>query len=58
MDTIQLPRDFKEFLSLLNSKGVEYLIVGGYAVGFHGTPRTTGDIDIWIAANPINVWRG
>lgn len=47
MDTIQLPPDFKEFLRLLNSTGVRYLVVGGYAVGFHGHPRTTGDMDIW-----------
>lgn len=32
----QLPDDFKEFLRVLNSNGVEYLFVGGYAVGFHG----------------------
>lgn len=36
---IELPKDFKEFLQLLNSKKIEYLIVGGYAVGFHGYPE-------------------
>lgn len=46
---IELPKDFKEFLQLLNSKKVEYLIVGGYAVGYHGFPRATGDLDIWIS---------
>jgi len=51
---IEFPRDFKEFLKLLNSKGIEYLIIGGYAVGFHGYPRATGDMDVWIAANEIN----
>ncbi len=50
----QLPPDFKEFLRLLNSKEVEYLIVGGYAVGYYGFPRATGDIDIWIAISATN----
>lgn len=49
MATTRLPRDFKELLKLLNSAQVEYLIVGGYAVAFHGHPRATGDLDIWIA---------
>jgi predicted nucleotidyltransferase len=54
MATIHLPRDFKEFLQLLNSRGVEYLVVGGFAVGFHGYPRATADIDIWIAPTEAN----
>jgi hypothetical protein len=54
MDKLPLPRDFKDFLQLLNSAGVEYLLVGGYAVGVHGYPRTTGDLDIWVAANSTN----
>jgi predicted nucleotidyltransferase len=53
-DMIRLPNDFKEFLRLLNSNGVEYMLVGGYAVGFHGYPRTTGDMDIWVATNARN----
>ncbi len=40
--------DFKEFLQLLNDHGVEYMLVGGYAVGFYGYPRYTGDLDIWV----------
>ena len=51
---IQLPQDFKEFLQLLNSKKIEYLVIGGYAVAFHGHPRATGDIDIWIAISKDN----
>jgi len=51
---IHLPRDFKEFLQLLRLKGIEYLIVGGYAVAFHGYPRATGDMDIWIAIHENN----
>lgn len=57
MDTIRLPSDFKEFLRLLNSHDVEYLLIGGIAVAFHGYPRTTGDMDIWIAATPPNAQR-
>ncbi len=44
-----LPKDFKEFLKLLNIHKVEYLLIGGYAVGYYGYPRTTADIDVWIA---------
>jgi len=51
---IHLPQDFKELLQLLNSKQIEYLIVGGYAVAFYGYPRTTGDMDIWIAISQNN----
>lgn len=39
--------EFKEFLRLLEEEGVRYLIVGGYAVAYHGHPRYTGDLDIW-----------
>ena len=48
---IEFPRDFKEFLQLLNLKKIEYLVIGGYAVGYYGYPRATGDLDIWIAIN-------
>ena len=51
---LPLPQDFKEFLVLLNSEKIEYLLVGGYAVSFHGYPRPTGDLDIWVAMNPDN----
>lgn len=50
----QLSDDFKEFLQLLNSEKIEYLIVGGYAVSYYGYPRPTGDLDIWIAIHPEN----
>lgn len=43
-----LTQDFKEFIALLNGNNVRYLIVGGYAVAFHGHPRYTKDLDIWI----------
>lgn len=54
MDMIHLPPDFKEFFQLLNSVKVDYLLVGGYAVVYHGYSQATGDIDIWIATNPEN----
>ena len=54
---IELPLDFKEFLKLLNEKSVRYLLIGGYAVGYHGYPRATNDMDIWIAVHPDNAAR-
>ena len=54
MAVLQLPPDFEKFSRLLNARSVEYLIVGGYAVAIHGYPRTTGDLDIWIAVGPEN----
>jgi predicted nucleotidyltransferase len=54
MATILLPPDFKEFLKLLNSRDVEYLLIGGYAVNYYGYPRATADLDIWIAIDPLN----
>lgn len=49
-----LPNDFKEFLKLLNASRIKYLVVGGYAVGYHGYPRATNDLDIWVAISPEN----
>jgi hypothetical protein len=46
--------DFKEFFQLLNENDAQYLIVGGYAVAFHGHPRYTKDIDVWILTDPEN----
>ena len=54
---IELPLDFKEFLKLLNGNGVQYLLIGGYAVAYYGYPRATSDIDVWIAVNPENAKR-
>jgi phage replication-related protein YjqB (UPF0714/DUF867 family) len=51
-----LPRDFKEFLKSLQSNGVEYLLIGGYAVNLHGYVRAN-DLDIWINVNPENAAR-
>jgi hypothetical protein len=54
MATIRLPPDFKEFLKLLKESNVRYLLIGGYAVNYHGYVRATGDMDIWIAIHPDN----
>jgi predicted nucleotidyltransferase len=54
MATTRLPADFRDFLRLLNSRQVEYLLIGGYAVCYHGYYRNTVDIDFWIAVNPEN----
>ena len=43
-----LNQDFKEFIESLNDNNVRYLIIGGYAVAFHGHPRYTKDLDVWI----------
>ena len=44
----------KQLLLALNSNNVQYLIVGGYAVNYHGYRRTTGDIDLWIKPSDAN----
>ena len=49
-----LNRHFLEFIELLEEQNVRYLLVGGYAVGFHGFPRYTGDLDIYIAISEQN----
>jgi len=50
-------RDFRELLELFNDRHVEYLIVGGYALAFHGAPRFTGDLDIFVKAEASNANR-
>lgn len=51
---MKLQKDLREFIELLNSHNVRYLIVGGHAVAYHGYPRTTGDIDFFIEASEEN----
>ena len=48
-------QDFKEFLQLLNENKVQYLVIGGYAVAFHGHPRYTKNIDIWLLPETKNI---
>jgi hypothetical protein len=54
---VKLEKDLREFIESLNSKRVEFIVVGGHAVAFHGHPRYTGDIDIFIRQSPENVLR-
>jgi len=54
---LELPPDFKELLESLNANGVRYMVVGGYAVGFHGYGRSTNDIDIFVANDQTNAER-
>lgn len=57
MEQMQFPPDFSEFLRLLNTHGVEYLLVGGFAVAIHGYPRATADLDVWVARTSENAGR-
>ena len=57
MATTRLAPDFKEFLLLLRSAKIEYLLIGGYAVGHYGFPRATVDLDIWVANHNENASR-
>lgn len=52
---MELEKDFKEFIELLNEHKVKYLVIGGYAVNFHGYPRYTKDIDFWLWMNEKNI---
>jgi hypothetical protein len=49
--------DFKEFIQSLNNNQVRYLVIGGYAVAFHGYPRYTKDMDIWLEMTSENADR-
>jgi Nucleotidyl transferase of unknown function (DUF2204) len=49
-----LQKDLRAFIELLNSSGVEYVVVGGFALAFHGRPRYTGDIDFLIRSTEEN----
>ncbi len=51
---ILIPKDFREFLKLLRTNEVEYLLIGGYAVGFYGYARPTADLDVWVARSRRN----
>ena len=51
---MEVQEDFKELLELFNVHKVKYLIVGGYALAYHGAPRYTGDIDIFVKPDTEN----
>jgi Aminoglycoside-2''-adenylyltransferase len=54
---MEVQKDFRELLELFTTHNVEYMIVGGYALAFHGAPRYTGDLDIFIRPDAINARR-
>jgi len=54
---MEVQKDFKEFLALLNEHEVKFIIVGGYALAYHGAPRFTGDIDVFIKSDKENAER-
>jgi len=54
---MEIRTDFKELLELFNRHRVEYLVVGGYALAFHGAPRVTGDIDLFVRPTSENAER-
>jgi hypothetical protein len=54
---MEVQEDFREFLELLNAHEVQFLIVGGYALAFHGAPRFTGDIDVFVKPDNANAKR-
>jgi hypothetical protein len=54
---MEVQQDFKDLLALFNEHKIEYMIVGAYALAFHGAPRYTGDIDILVKPNPLNAER-
>ena len=49
-----LNKDFREFIESLNSNKVKYLVLGGYAIAFHGHPRYTKDLDVWLESSEEN----
>lgn len=55
--TPTLPTDFRDMLSALSDAGAEYLVVGAHALAVHGTPRATGDLDVWVCADGENAER-
>ncbi len=52
---MEIDKDFREFIELLNAHEVKYLVIGGYAVNFHGYPRYTKDIDFWLWMTSANI---
>lgn len=54
---MEIQKDFKELLELFNAHKVEYIVIGGYALAFHGAPRFTGDIDLLVRPDVKNAQR-
>jgi hypothetical protein len=54
---MKLPQDFVDLIGACATNGVEYLIVGGYAVSYHARPRSTKDLDLWVRGSSENLAR-
>jgi len=54
---MEVQPDFRELLALFNANQVEYMVIGGYALSFHGAPRFTGDLDVFVKPDPENARR-
>ena len=54
---MEIQGDFRDLLASFNAHKIDYIIVGAYALAFHGTPRYTGDIDIYVRPDPENAQR-
>ncbi len=54
---MKISPDFREFVACANSRDVRFFIVGGYAVAYHGHPRYTKDLDVWIQSTVENANR-
>jgi predicted nucleotidyltransferase len=54
---MKLPADFRELLEVFASEGVEYVLIGGYAFGFHAVPRATKDLDVLLRGSAENLGR-
>ena len=54
---MEVQPDFRDLLKLFNAHKVEYVVIGGYALAFHGAPRYTGDLDIFVKPDPENAQR-
>jgi len=52
---VKIHPDFRDFIHACNSNQVEYVLVGSFALAYHGHPRATGDMDIWIRPTKQNV---
>jgi hypothetical protein len=51
---MEVQQDFRDLLALFNKHKVDYVVVGAYALGYHGAPRYTGDLDILVKPDAIN----
>ncbi len=52
-----LNEDFRDLLVLLADAGVEFVVIGAYALAFHGAPRASGDIDLFVRPSAVNARR-